>query len=586
MKKFSVVVPFTDEKQNILRTYDFIKRQHISFDEIEMIIVENQLPDLATENLMILEDQQPQGILVVEVQEKKSLFDLINIGLSHAAGEYVVFVNAGDAINDKLFAALEDLCAQLNDTPDIFSFNLTNAMESFEYFMDDPFDTKEAEIYYLSDVETRRDFLKKNATDDSFLCHAYRRQFLIDADQPVSESLVYPLYFIASSVCVIPENGYCKFGISAKELSFSDRIAQIIETQTNLYELLASIPEIMSAYGDCVTAHFIRNYYLKTLYLAKALDINNEFNLTTFQALQYVCLKVAPKWIENEVIYSFSQKDKQLLQLLYREFKSDSELQDALYKDALVSTIMGTYNRADKLPLAVENLLSQTYQRLEIIIIDDGSTDETANIAAEFKDPRIKFIQNDHNMGPAATRNVGIKESKGSYLVVHDDDDLCRLEKIWQQMEYFWQDDSNVGMVYHETINHINRIEGRGEDVVIMPSRNIKDVKKNGFIFPALLPWNFVTFPSMMVARESYEKVGLLDESLIAFEDWEITLRIAKEYRVGFIKKPLYDYYQSSAGTLFNDDLEHRKKVVEALDHIDKEFQEDRKSYGIESIKK
>ena len=65
-----------------------------------------------------------------------------------------------------------------------------------------------------------------------------------------------------------------------------------------------------------------------------------------------------------------------------------------------------------------------------------------------------------------------------------------------------------------------------------------------------------------------------------------MTLRIVRNFRVGFMKKPLYDYYQTSQGLLFNDNPEHRKKVVAAIDYIDNEFKEDRKSYGIESIKK
>ncbi|WP_026488697.1 glycosyltransferase family 2 protein [Butyrivibrio sp. XBB1001] len=586
MIRFSVIIPYTDERQNIHRTWDYIKRQSLSLNRIEIIILDNCVSDLSEENITSLEDENPSGIISIKVEEKKSAYDLINIGLSHVTGDYVVFLEAGDAINDKLLGAIADLCDKLSDTPDIFSYNITRAMDYFEYFMDDPFDTTDAEVYYLSDVQSRRQFLINSKLDENIFCHIYRRDFLLDVDQPVSEILVYPLLYLAGLVCIVPENGYCSYGLKEGEFDFAKRVSNIIENQTSLYELLTSIPEIMSDYGDIVTAHFIREYYLKILYLAQALDIKKQFSLASFQALQYVCLKIAPKWIENEVIYSYSQSDKELLKLLYKTFTSDHELHETLYEKSLVSVVMGTYNRADKILRAIDNILSQTYQRFELIIIDDCSDDDTQSLVQKFSDPRIKYIRNDHNLGPAGTRNVGIKIAKGEYIVINDDDDLCRLEKIEMEIDFFRQDDLDSGMVFHETINHINRIENRGGDVVIMPSRRISDIKKKGYIFPALLPWNYVTFPSMMVRRECYEQVGLLNETLYAFEDWEITLRIVRNYRAGFIKKPLYDYYQSSHGTLFKSDMEHRKKVVAALDYIDKEYEEDRKSYGIESIKK
>nr|WP_297767134.1 glycosyltransferase [uncultured Butyrivibrio sp.] len=586
MIRFSVIIPYTDERQNIHRTWDYIKRQSLSLDEIETIIIDNCVSDLSEENITSLEDENPSGIISIKVDEKKSVYDLINIGLSHATGDYAVFLEAGDAINDKLLGAIADLCDKLSDTPDIFSYNLTRAMDCFEYFMDDPFDTTDAEVYYLSDVQSRRQFLIKSRIDENIFCHAYRRGFLIDVDQPVSETLVYPLLYLAGLVCIVPENGYCSYGLKEGELDFAKRVSSIIENQTSLYELLASIPEIMSDYGDIVTAHFIRKYYLEIIYLARAIDINNQFTLTSFQALQYVCLKIAPKWIENEVIYSFSQKDIDLLKLLYRTFASDEELHEVLYGDSRISVIIDTYNRAKEIPRAIENVLSQTYQRFELVVVDDGSSDDTSSVVQEIQDDRIKYVRNPHNLGLAASRNVGINNASGYYITFQDDDDLCRLEKLEEQILYFQNDDNDLGMVYHETANHINRIEKREGGVVMMPSRNIPDVKKNGFIFPALLPWNFITGPSMMIKKKCFEKAGLFDERLFSFEDWEMTLRIVRNFRVGFMKKPLYDYYQTSQGLLFNDNPEHRKKVVAAIDYIDNEFKEDRKSYGIESIKK
>lgn len=516
-----------------------------------------------------------------------------NAALSNSNGDYVLFINAGDELNSHLFSAIEFLCQQLSGMPDIFSYNLTNALNDFKLFVDEPFDTKDASIFYLSDPDSRTKFLSDLPVDERLFCHAFRRDFLVDAGQQLIECdfsdesvYVYPLLFVANSVCFIPENGYCRFEENMPSQNVNVRIAENMQYQTDLFEMLNVIPEIMQEYGDIVKAHFVDRYYLQTIRLAQTLDIKGEFPLSVFQVLQYVCLTLVPKWIENPYIFSFCQKDRELLTLLYKEFSSDEELHDTLYKDCLVSVIIDTYNRAKELPTAIRNIISQTYQRLELVVVDDGSADDTEGAVKQFTDSRITYIRNPHNMGLAASRNVGVKNAKGFYITFQDDDDLCRLEKLEEQVRFLKQSDDGIGMTYHETVNHINRLENRGDEVIIMPSRKIADSKKDGFIFPALLPWNFITGPSMMIKRECFDKAGLFDESLFSFEDWEMTLRIVKNYRVGFMKKPLYDYYQTSQGLLFNDNPEHRKKVVAALDVIDKEFEEDRKRYGIESIKK
>ncbi|SCY34322.1 glycosyltransferase family 2 protein [Butyrivibrio sp. INlla14] len=513
--------------------------------------------------------------------------------LPESTGDYVLFINSGDEVNSHLFDAIDTLCQQLSDTPDMFSFNLTNALNDFELFIDEPFDTKNASIYYFADSDSRKSFLGKKTVDERIFCHAFKREFLMDYGQELSEEafsdesvFVYPLLLMAYSVCFIPENGYCRFEDNMPSLEANKRIADNMQLQTALFEMLSEVPEIMNEYGEIIIAHFIEKYYLNTIKLAKALDINNEFSLSVFQALQYACLKIAPKWIENQYIFTFSQHDRELLTYLSRQFSSDAELHDTLYQNGLVTVIIDTYNRAKELPRAINNILYETYQRFEIVVVDDGSSDNTEEAVKRFTDERVKYFKNPQNMGLAASRNVGVKNAKGYYITFQDDDDLCRLEKIEDQVRFLQDRDREIGMTYHETINHINRLENRGSDVIIMPSRNIPDVKKDGYIFPALLPWNFITGPSMMIKKECFEKSGLFDESLFSFEDWEMTLRIVRDFKVGFMKKPLYDYYQTSQGLLFNDNPEHRKKVVAALDVIDKEFGEDRKKYNIDSIKK
>ena len=87
----------------------------------------------------------------------------------------------------------------------------------------------------------------------------------------------------------------------------------------------------------------------------------------------------------------------------------------------------------------------------------------------------------------------------------------------------------------------------------------------------------------MLIKKECLSKCGYFDESLFAYEDWDMTLRLSKAFNFGYMKEPLYDYYLSPTGLISTKSEEHRVKVLCALFSIDKKYEADRKSYGIES---
>jgi len=92
-------------------------------------------------------------------------------------------------------------------------------------------------------------------------------------------------------------------------------------------------------------------------------------------------------------------------------------------KNPTVSVIIPTYNRAHTIGRAIKSVLNQTYQDFEIIVVDDGSTDNTEEVVKSFRDKRIRYIQHKKNKGAAAARNTGIKSAKGKYIAFQDSDD-------------------------------------------------------------------------------------------------------------------------------------------------------------------
>ena len=230
-----------------------------------------------------------------------------------------------------------------------------------------------------------------------------------------------------------------------------------------------------------------------------------------------------------------------------------------------VSIILPTYNRAHLLPRAILSILNQTHQDFELIIIDDASTDATTEVVAAFDDPRIRYIRHQSNQGAAAARNTGIKASRGAYIAFQDSDDEWLPHKLERQLHALTQSPSEVGVVYSSFWLV------RGNERITLPSRIRKWVsllpskirRLEGDIHQALSRGNFITTQVALVRRTCFEAVGLFDERLSRFQDWELWLRIAKHYHFQYIDEPLVLAY-ATPGSLSSD----RAACIEALDII------------------
>lgn len=192
-----------------------------------------------------------------------------------------------------------------------------------------------------------------------------------------------------------------------------------------------------------------------------------------------------------------------------------------------VSVIIPTYNRAELLKEAVDSVLAQTFRDFELLVVDDGSTDHTRELLKGCGDHITYLFQ--ENQGVSSARNLGIRSSKGAYVALLDSDDLWLPQKLEQQVAIMDQQ-PDLQLCHTEEI-WIRR------GVRVNPRK--KHQKHSGYIFPYCLPLCVVSPSSVMIRRGLFEKVGYFDESLPACEDYDLWLRVTKDYPVHFIEIPL-----------------------------------------------
>ncbi len=196
-----------------------------------------------------------------------------------------------------------------------------------------------------------------------------------------------------------------------------------------------------------------------------------------------------------------------------------------------VSVIIPAYNQGHYLGKAIQSVLNQTFADFEIIVVDDGSTDDTRQVAAGFLDPRVRYVYQD-NAGLSAARNTGIRHAKGAFLSFLDSDDLFLPEKLALLLAKF-DAEPELGFVAGQAILIDENDHRIGE---IFDKRLPKDSTQ-------LLLGNPLHVGSVMVRREWQTRVGFFDETLRSYEDWDMWLRLAKAgCRMGWVDRPVSLY--------------------------------------------
>lgn len=220
----------------------------------------------------------------------------------------------------------------------------------------------------------------------------------------------------------------------------------------------------------------------------------------------------------------------------------------------LVSIIVPSYNHQNYVSQTIESIVTQTYENIELIVIDDGSKDNSVSILNNLqKLYNFKLICRE-NKGLCETLNEAISISNGKYIALCASDDIYIAHKIKTQVD-FMEKNSHFALCYSNVISFNNQGEKKYK-------KNNKC--KSGYIFYDLLKTNFVPAVTQMYRKDIFDVIGYFDKNLW-IEDWDMLLRISNKYQIGFIDDYLAMYRNhdtNSSGLKYSDKMYKNEKII------------------------
>ena len=226
----------------------------------------------------------------------------------------------------------------------------------------------------------------------------------------------------------------------------------------------------------------------------------------------------------------------------------------------LVTTVIATYNRAEIVSRAIESVLAQTYRNIEVVVVDDGSKDNTQEVLRQYGS-RVRVVCQE-NTGPAAARNRGIALAQGEMIAFLDSDDAWLPEKIERQTKLLHSVNQSVPCcICNATIRAAN-----AQDHTSFQSALLDPAIEEGFWVNAahVLTSRYVLFnQAVLIRRAALESAGGFDESLRYLEDYDLALRLSLLGPWTFIREPLLIYHKGTAGSLAEESLQKASRLAE-----------------------
>lgn len=238
------------------------------------------------------------------------------------------------------------------------------------------------------------------------------------------------------------------------------------------------------------------------------------------------------------------------------------------YRRPLVSVVIPAFNRGKTISYCLNSVLAQTYENIEVVVVDDCSTDNTVEVVNGYSDPRVRCIVLEKNSGAQAARNRGIKEATGDWIAFQDSDDEWKPRKLEKQVEALAEVKYD-----HWTVVHSNALR-------YYASNNTMELWKlprleGENLYSTMLLSKTALFPAMLTSKIALEKIGYLDEQVPSFQEWDTSIRLSKYCRFIHIKEPLFIYNLHDDEAISKD----KKKNILGRQYIIEKYENDIKAY-------
>jgi glycosyltransferase involved in cell wall biosynthesis len=233
-------------------------------------------------------------------------------------------------------------------------------------------------------------------------------------------------------------------------------------------------------------------------------------------------------------------------------------------KDPLISVVIPTYNSEKSISYCLNSVLSQTYNNLEVIIVDDCSTDNTVTLINRHPDPRVRCIVLEKNSGAQAARNKGIIEAKADWIAFQDSDDEWIPDKLEKQVAALANVHYDPWVIIYANVFLYDIVRGR-KRIWHLP------VIKGDNQYATLLQSPAPLFQTLLVSKIALEKINFLDENVPSFQEWDTSIRLAKYCKFIHIEEPLMIYHVGDHYAISGNHVRH----VEGWHYIINKFEND-----------
>ena len=214
--------------------------------------------------------------------------------------------------------------------------------------------------------------------------------------------------------------------------------------------------------------------------------------------------------------------------------------------EQLISVIIPTFNREATITKSINSVLNQTYDNIEVVVVDDYSTDNTENIVKKIIDPRLRYIKLEKNSGACVARNCGVKLARAEIIAFQDSDDIWHKDKLKRQLDYI--NDNNLDFCSSAFV----RISPKDRRIIA----GERIIKEKESLWCDLLNHNWVSTQTIICKKKCFEQIKF-DENIKRYQDWDIALQAVNYFKVGHFTVPLVDVYLQSdsiTNTVKNDE--------------------------------